>query len=279
MQIPDENDDVTRLYTASGGTHFVTAPFESNPLIYITTRAYLRFLESVFPAPAGNLMDFGCGDGRLSLWAAEKGFFPVVAVDSNLPSLKRLAAEARKRNLDQLVIVCADLKKPPFRPGHFDALLCVEVLYYLVPSLGRNGAINTPANLLSPTGKMVLSEFSRLGRAMIDFDAIDLVNVCSLIETSTRWEKFATTRTRIFQWSLAELKQDLSASGLKIVEQAGISVAAALFSYAWNFTSYPLRPPLDAEIRELLEKVSDGTSDAVDSARNLIFALNKVNQA
>lgn len=278
MHVPDENDDVTRLYTAFDGTHFVNASFESNPLIYITTRAYLRFLERVFPAPTGNLMDFGCGDGRLSLWAAEKGFSPVVAVDSNLSSLKRLAAEARKRHLDQLVIVCAELKNPPFRFGHFDALLCIEVLYYLIPSLGRGGAINTPSKLLGPHGTMVLSEFSRLGRAIIDLDAMDLVNVRSLLDSSTRWEKFENTRIKSFQWSLTELKNDISTAGLSIIDQTGISLAAALFGYAWNFTSYPLRPALVAETRELVEKVSDHTSDAVDASRNVVFALEKVKQ-
>jgi 2-polyprenyl-3-methyl-5-hydroxy-6-metoxy-1,4-benzoquinol methylase len=279
LHVPDENDDVTRLYTAIDGTHFLSASFEGNPLIYITTRAYLRFLERVFPTPAGKLMDFGCGDGRLSLWAAEKGFGPVVAVDSNLSSLQRLAAEASKRNLDQLVIVCADLKKPPFQPGHFDALLCIEVLYYLIPSLGRSSAITTPVSLLGANGTMVLSEFSRLGRAIIDLDAMDLANVRSLIETSTRWEKSTSTRIKSFQWSLAELKHDLSESGLDIIDQTGISLAAALFSFAWSFTSYPLRPPLDAGMRELLEQVSDGTSDAIDASRNLIFALKKAKQS
>jgi SAM-dependent methyltransferase len=278
MYIPDDNDDVTRLYKAFDGTHFVGATFENNPLIYIATRAYCRFLERVFPEPAGNVMDFGCGDGRFSLWAAEKGFGPVVSVDTNLPSLKRLAAEARKRNLNQFVIVCADLKNPPFQPGFFDALFCIEVLHYLVPSLGRQGAIKRPADLLSRKGKMVLSEPSRLGRLIIELDAMDLVNARSLVDSSTRWEKVADTRNKCFQWSLTELRGDLREADLNIVEQTGISIAPAIFSYAWNFTSYPLRPRLDADLRAILEFVSDQTSDAVDAARNVVFALERFNR-
>jgi 2-polyprenyl-3-methyl-5-hydroxy-6-metoxy-1,4-benzoquinol methylase len=279
MHLLDENDDVTQLYMAFDGTHFVNATFEDNPLINITTRAYRHFLEELFPRSVGSLMDFGCGDGRFSLWAAEKGFSPVVAVDSNLASLKRLATEARKRKLEQLVIVCADLKKPPFQPDHFDVVLCIEVLYYLVSSLGRIGAIKTPANLLSRKGKMVLGEFSRLGRAIIDLDAMDMVNVHSLVDSSTRWEKTANTRSKVFQWSLTDLRNDLNEAELNIIAQTGISLAAAIFNYAWNFTSYPLRPQLDAHLRELLELVCDQTSDAVDAARNFVFALEKFNKS
>ena len=275
MRTADDTDDATRFYAAFDGTPFVNASFESNPLIYITTRAYRRFLEKIFPGPSGRLIDFGCGDGRFSLWAAEKGFFSVVAVDSNLPSLKRLAKEALKRHLEGLVIVCADLKKPPFQPDHFDAVLCFEVLYYLVQSLGRHGAIKAPAGLLREGGRMVISEFSRLGRAIIDLDAMDLVNVRSLLSSSTRWEKVADTRTRVFQWSLAELKSDLREVELNIIDQAGISPAAGIFNYAWNFTSYPLRPQLDADLRTVLETICDETSDAVDAARNVVLALEK----
>ena len=253
MHLSEDNDDATRFYAAFSGTPFVNASFESNPLIYITTRAYRRFLDKVFPKPSGSLIDFGCGDGRFSLWAVEKGFFPVVAVDSNLASLKRLAKEKLKRNLEGVVIVCADLKKPPFQPDQFDAVLCIEVLYYLAQSLGRHGALKAPADLLRGSGKMMISEFSRLGRAIIDLDAVDLVNVRSLLDSSTRWEKVADTRTEVFQWSLAELKSDLREAELNIIDQTGISPAAALFNYAWNFTSYPLRPQLDADLRTILK--------------------------
>lgn len=275
MDASGENDDITQLYSAMGGTHFVAASFESNPLIYITTRAYRRFLEKHFSQATGSLMDFGCGDGRFSLWSAEKGFSTVVAVDSNLPSLKRLAAEARRRRLEQIVVVCADLKNPPFKRDYFDAVLCIEVLYYLIPSLGRAGAIQAPANLLSNNGKMVLSEFSRFGRAMIDLDAMDLTNACSLIETCHRWEKFGDMRIQSYQWSVSELKSDLDSVHLKIIDETGVSLAAPFFSYAWNFTSYPLRPRLDADLRTVLETICDNTDAAIDATRNVVFALEK----
>jgi 2-polyprenyl-3-methyl-5-hydroxy-6-metoxy-1,4-benzoquinol methylase len=278
MHLRDADDAVTRHYSALDGAHFVDVSFENNPLVYLTTRAYRRFLEKFFPKPGGALMDFGCGDGRFSLWASEKGFSPVVAVDSNLSSVKRLAAEARKRDLKQMLFVCADLKTPPFQPEHFDALLCIEVLYYLVSSMGRHGAITAAASLLAKRGKLVVSEFSRLGRAVIDLDAMDLVNARSLIDSSTRWEKTSGSRVEVFQWSLAELKDDLRAAKLNIVDQTGISLAPALFNHAWNFTSYPLRPRLDTDLQVLLENISDQTSDAVDATRNVVFALEKLHR-
>ncbi len=251
------------------------ASFESNPLIYIMNRGYRRFLNSLSLNSSASLLDLGCADGRLSLWAAEKPLQLVVALDSNLQSLKRLAAEAQKRGLKNLVVVCADATNPPFRSATFDIVLCFEVLYYLVPILGRQGAIGVPAKLLKPSGTIVLSEFSRLGRALIDIDAMNIENTKSLLQSSTRFEKFADSRLEVFQWSVAELRADIAAAGLKIVRETGISPVAALFNYAWSFTSYPLRPRLDAELRELIETLSDQTEGAYETARNVMFALEK----
>lgn len=275
MLTTDSRDDATRFYAATNGTAFVESTFASNPLIYITTRAYRQFLDKVFEESKGSFLDFGSGDGRFSLWAAQKGFPLVVAVDSNLASLKRLAAEAARRKVKGLVVICADLKKPPFQAGSFDAVLCIEVLYYLAASLGRLSAIQSPAELVKQRGELVIGEFSRMGRAIIDLDAMNLANVRSLLGTSTRWEKASAAQTEVFQWSVAELKDDLREAGLRIVDQSGISPAAALFSYAWNLTSYPLRPQLNAEVQAMLETISDATSDAVDAARNVVFAVKK----
>jgi 2-polyprenyl-3-methyl-5-hydroxy-6-metoxy-1,4-benzoquinol methylase/uncharacterized protein YbaR (Trm112 family) len=269
---PQENS-TSAFYETCGGSHFVGTTFESNPLIYVTTRAYCRFLDSLTLAPSKPVLDFGCGDGRLSLWAAERKFISVVAMDSNLASLKRLAAEARQRGLDNLLIVCADAARPPLRNGFFETVLCFEVLYYLVPSLGRQQAIRTPAELLSPTGTMVVSEFSRYGRAIIDLDAMNLENARSLVRSSTRWEKFGDSRLETFLWSLGEIEADFLDAGFTIVSRTGISIAAALFSYAWTFTTYPLRPSLDASTRELIETISDRTEGACDAARNVVYAL------
>jgi 2-polyprenyl-3-methyl-5-hydroxy-6-metoxy-1,4-benzoquinol methylase len=277
MDTTNDKNEVTEFYSATGGAKFVGSSFEENPLIYITTRAYRKFLDKVFKEPRSTLVDFGCGDGRFSLWAAEKGFSLVVAVDSNPACLKRLAAEAVRRGLKQLVIVCADLQEPPFQSDHFDAVLCFEVLYYLAGSLGRNNAIETPAQLLNRGGTMVIGEFSRMGRAIIDLDALNLANVRSLLASSTRWEKASHTEVEVFQWNLAELKSDIHAAGLQVINIAGISVAAAIFSHAWNFTSYPLRPALNAEVKAMLETISDETSEAADAARNVMFAVQKYN--
>jgi 2-polyprenyl-3-methyl-5-hydroxy-6-metoxy-1,4-benzoquinol methylase len=266
-------DPVSAFYDTCGGSHFVGTTFESNPLIYITTRAYCKFLENLALCLSKPILDFGCGDGRLSLWAAEKKFVSVVSVDSNLASLKRLAAEVRQRGLDNLLIVCADAARPPLQEGFFETVLCFEVLYYLVPTLGRQQAIRTPAELLSPTGTMIVSEFSRFGRAIIDVDSLNLENARSLVHSSTRWEKFADSRLETFLWSMDELEADFLDAGLTIVSKTGISLAAALFSYAWTFTTYPLRPPLDTGTRELIEAISDRTQGACDAARNIVYAL------
>lgn len=268
-------DSTTEFYSAFGGTHFLKASFDANPVIHCTTRRYRLFLGEQFPNASGSVLDFGCGDGRLSLWAGEKGFSRVVATDSNLASLKRLAGESRHRGLTNMLVICCDMTKPPFVKGHFDAVLCFEVLYYLVRTLGRLCALSLPVSLLKPNGILVLSEMSRYGRALVDIAAMDVANTRSLVESGTRWEKSDQGRLEVFQWSLTELKKDCEEVGLQIMREGGVSPIAGLFDFAWKFTSYPLRPVLDERLQQIIEKLDDRTSEACDLARNILLSLRK----
>jgi SAM-dependent methyltransferase len=198
-----------------------------------------------------------------------------VATDSNLASLKRLAAEGRHRGLSNLLVVCCDATKPPFVKNHFDAVLCFEVLYYLVLTLGRASALNLPISLLKPGGLLVLSEMSRYGRALVDLVAMDVNNFRSLVETGTRWEKSDEGQLEVFQWSLAELKDDCRQAGLQVVGESGVSPIAGLFDFAWKFTSYPLRPVRDQRLQQIIEELDDQTSEACNLARNILLALKK----
>jgi len=265
----------TDFYVGLGGTQFVEASFADSPLIHCTTRRYRHFLEGQFPKAGGSLLDFGCGDGRLSLWAVEKGFSLVISADSNVASLKRLAAESRRRGLSNLLIICCDLAKPPVANDFFDAILCFEVLYYFVLSLGRLPTLNVPLSLLKPGGLLVLSEMCRYGRTLVDLVAMDVNNFRSLAEAGTRWEKSDQGRLEVFQWSPADLKEDCRSIGLQIVAESGVSPIAGLFDFAWKFTSYPLRPTLDPRLQEIIEALDDQTSESCNLARNILLALKK----
>ncbi len=199
----------------------------------------------------------------------------MIAIDTNLASLKRLAAEARHRSLFNLLVICCDVIQPPFVKDHFDAVLCFEVLYYLVLRFGRLAALTLPVSLLKPGGRMILSEMSRYGRSLVDLAAMDVNNFRSLAETGTRWEKSDQGRLEVFQWSPAELKEDCRSMGLQIVAESGVSPIAGLFDFAWKFTSYPLRPALDQRLQEIIEELDDQTSESCNLARNILLALKK----
>src|ERR1017187_8347125 len=268
-------DSTAEFYATLGGTHFLNTSFPASPLIHCTTRRYRRFLEEQFHNANGSILDFGCGDGRLSLWAAEKDFSRVVATDSNLTGLKRLAGEVRHRGLTKILVICCDMAKPPFVKNHFDAVLCFEVLYYLVRTLGRLSALSLPVGLLKSNGILVLSEMSRYGRALVYLEAMDVVNFRSLVESGTRWEKSDQGRFEVFQWSLAELRKDCEEAGLQIVRESGVSPIAGIFDFAWKFTSYPLRPVLDEQLQQIIEQLDDQTSEACNLARNILLSLRK----
>ncbi len=268
-------DATADFYVGLGGTQFVESSFETNPVVHCTTRRYRHFLDGQFPNAGRSLLDFGSGDGRLSLWAVEKGFSLVVSADSNVASLKRLAAESHRRNLSNLLIICCDLAKPPFVNDFFEAILCFEVLYYFVLSLGRLPTLTVPLSLLKPGGLLVLSEMCRYGRALVDLAAMDVNNFSSLAELGTRWEKSDKGRLEVFQWSPAELKEDCRSVGLQVMAESGVSPVAGLFDFAWKFTSYPLRPVLDQRLQEIIEALDDQTSESCNLARNILLALKK----
>src|SRR5206468_1065647 len=112
-------------------------------------------------------------------------------------------------------------------------------------SLGRMGALKAAADPLKSGGRLLLSEVSRNGRALLDLAAMNLENAHSLATNSTRFEKFGDLRIEVFHWNIAQLKEDCAALDLKVIAETGVSPIPAVFNHAWTFTSYPLRPPLD----------------------------------
>lgn len=268
-------DASTRYYDETGGPRFVGTAFADNVQVYAATRAYLRILDVWHPKPSGAFLDLGAGDGRVTLWALEKGFHPVVAVDASLPALQRLSALAQQRGLSGLIAIASPIQTVPLRHDAFSVIACIEVLYYLTTAEDRSSMLNKIADLLANGGSLMLSEFTRLGRALADVVAMNIDNLWRTAYKGARQEKTAHGAVEILHPTPAELAADISSAGLRVIDLRALSPIPMLFQHAYTFTSYPLRPALDEGMRNLIETLDDQASEPSALARNLVYLLGR----
>jgi SAM-dependent methyltransferase len=266
-------DDATRHYDAMGGPRFIDVTFESNLHIHCVTRKYKQYLDAWFPAATGALLDLGCGDGRLSLWALERGFPIVVALDTSLDALKRLAKEARARNLEGLVPVCATFQDECIQPHSFDIVLLFEALCYTAASWSLEKGLALLHRLVKPGGRAVVSEISRNGRLLVDTIAINVENMTKTAVEKKRWEKLADSKVESAHTTPDELIAACEHAGFRVVKRGGVSPLPMLFYYTYNLTSFPLRPALDAKMQQLIETLDDQTSELSTFSRNTVLML------
>jgi SAM-dependent methyltransferase len=265
------SSEPTEYYGAIGGTRFVGSSFASNMQIHFSTRAYCRYLGAFFSAPRGALLDLGCGDGRIALWALEHGFERVVALDSSRAALARLAAEADRRGLSGLIPICAAYEDDCLAPAAFEAIFAIEALTYLGASYAMGLGILRRA--VAPEGRVVLAEFCRHGRLLSDVIALNVENMAKVADESARWEKNAEHRLvqRLFEPD--ELAELCERSGFTVLERRGISPIPMLFQYVYGLTSYPLRPPLDADLERVVATLDEQTSNLCELSRNVVLLL------
>jgi len=108
-------------------------------------------LERLLPELGGReVLDLGCGKGRIAAVAAAAGASRVVAADLSLAMLTGGKAEDGIRRL------ASALPALPFRPASFDVVVCALVLGH-VADLGA--ALAAIAAVLRRGGWLVLSDF------------------------------------------------------------------------------------------------------------------------
>jgi len=261
------------FYSFTGGAKFIEAGFADNITIYSSTRTYKKYLKKWFPSSKGPFLDLGCGDGRFSLWALEEGFSPVISLDCCQQSLERLANTASERNLKGLIPLRANFREPCLVPSVFNSIIAVETLCYLCDTY--NSGLELIKKLLSPDGRAMISEFGVHGMSIIDTAAVNVVNMEKEAFSGRRLEKYGSRSTEARLFTPDEFEKLCVEADLEIIEKGGISPLPMLFNFAYNFTSYPLRPALDEKMKSLIDALSDGNEDISSLSRNILFLLKK----
>ena len=112
--------------------------------IYMTTR--------VVPKDTAICLDAGCGTG-LSSEAVSSKCRKVVAMDYSLDSLKIL----RNKNLQNVILVQADLTSLPFKESVFDACVCANAFQHLAPGSQHDNAASELKRVTKEKGILSVS--------------------------------------------------------------------------------------------------------------------------
>jgi ribosomal protein L11 methyltransferase len=126
-----------------------------------TTRLCLELLLEL--DPAGSLADLGCGSGVLSIAAAQLGFSPVTALDSDRGAVDATFANAAANGVELGRVERWDLRRqPPPRAGVITANLMRPLLLRVAELLGEPPAALVASGLLDHEADEVAAAFAGL---------------------------------------------------------------------------------------------------------------------
>lgn len=99
--------------------------FEDGHCIVYGHEKIYRFMEDV---PRGSLLEVGCGGGHHSVNLSRMGF-GVTSIDISMNAL-RAARKLSVHEGQDVLFVCGDIKRLPFRDNEFDICFCSLILHH-----------------------------------------------------------------------------------------------------------------------------------------------------
>jgi len=113
----------------------------------------------------GNILEAGTGKGYFTLALARAGFnffsFDISAVEQRFALLNLMYHGLQQ----QVTFLVADVESIPCNDGFFDVVFAVNMVHHL-PSVRK--VCDEFTRILSPDGKIVLSDFNEKGLAILD---------------------------------------------------------------------------------------------------------------
>ena len=101
-----------------------------------------------------NILDFGCGYGRITQEISELGYSKIIGIDSSQEMINRGLSDYPKLDLRHL-----PTKTLPFANEEFDAIVLCAVLTCIPNQNARNNVLSELNRVLKPQGIIYLAEF------------------------------------------------------------------------------------------------------------------------
>ncbi|HWB73034.1 MAG TPA: class I SAM-dependent methyltransferase [Egibacteraceae bacterium] len=153
--VRDFYDDLVDTYD------FIYADWERS--VERQAHALDRLLRGTLGPGPTKLLDCSCGIGTQTLGLLRRGH-QVIASDLSVRAVQRAAVEAKLRYLAG-GFLAADMRRLPFRPGSFDAIVCADnSLPHLLDADSLNAACNSMASVTRPGGVLIVTvrDYDRL---------------------------------------------------------------------------------------------------------------------
>jgi ubiquinone/menaquinone biosynthesis C-methylase UbiE len=109
--------------------------------------------------PGDQVLDVGCGTGRLAIVFSERVGAPgsVNGIDPAAEMIKRASSRARKRGVS-VTFQVAYAQNLPFADGSFDAVACTLALHHVAED-DQLTAVQEMYRVLKPSGRLLIAEF------------------------------------------------------------------------------------------------------------------------
>jgi 2-polyprenyl-3-methyl-5-hydroxy-6-metoxy-1,4-benzoquinol methylase len=101
-----------------------------------------------------DILDYGCGYGRILSFLADNGFVNLYGVDTSLELIKRAKAESAIENYHHI-----QSAKLPFPENSFDCITLFAILTCVPSSEDQGDIVREVARVLKPTGVVYLSDY------------------------------------------------------------------------------------------------------------------------
>lgn len=183
--VPTTN--VQQFHDKMGGVRLLERSKNPFSTSYYETHAYYTCLEKAFPNFDRNsaiIMDFGCGDGRNIECLLSNGFERIVAVDLNYQSLYRFRERLSNAERKKILFINSDLFYLPILLNSIDAVITIEVLYYLNEEYEKG--VEQIYTLLREGGTFITSEPTFEGALLYELATKD---IRGFIETNKKSKK------------------------------------------------------------------------------------------
>jgi len=153
------------LFSCGYAERFDPFLLDSRPAL---SHIFEEMFDTLFPEPAGRLLDVGCGSGfylpLLSRYAEE-----IVGFDLSPEMVEGAWELIRAKGVSNVELFIGDAEQIDLPAGTFDYILCFDVLHH-IPDLP--GALKEMYRLLRPGGRLVAIEPNVLNPAVFAAHAV-----------------------------------------------------------------------------------------------------------